>query len=548
MKYLLALLLALLFLSCSTQEIVLSEGEMMSDLHRNNIGAITFMNDVVPFEDYSEDDFKKEVTFGNSKELSIRIFLARTLTSYLHDLAPELDVNALCKKGNFEVSFLLDGKEAFKERLNAGAGSCWYKNSATVYRIPFVSLEEVDHWGTFMWGRFKYRNGGQDLLEVGTHDFRVELRPYLSLNEDVVGDIIASGEVKLIVEEEEVEVEESEIAIQKIANGSGWEVSNDNFDDEKIRSLNREITAKKFKEISSVVIVKDGKLLIEEYFTGSDRKEKFNTRSVGKSFMSAVMGIAIDKGFIKSVDEPLSAFYDLKKFDNYSEEKGRVTLKQFLTMSSGFEGDDSNMESPGNEEYMYPSKNWVKFALDQPLRGDFTWRYFTAGSVVMGDVIHKSVPGGLEAFADEYLFKPLGITDYQWQYTPQKVANTAGGIQMSALDFAKFGLLYKNQGIWDGKQVISKEWVAKSFEKHAVVDEGKGDYYGYQFWQKTFEIDGELYPVNYCTGTGGNKIYIFETQPLVVVITTKAFRLPQAHHQVRKMMEEYILPAVLSQW
>lgn len=123
-------------------------------------------------------------------------------------------------------------------------------------------------------------------------------------------------------------------------------------------------------------------------------------------------------------------------------------------MSAAFEGNDDKRESAGNEEKMYPTKDWVKFTLDLPVdsvgaKGE--WHYFTAGVVLLGDIIDKKVPGGLEKYADEKLFKPLGITKYKWQYTPQKVANTAGGIQMNALDFAKYGQLYKNNGKWNGR-------------------------------------------------------------------------------------------------
>src|SRR6185436_7094240 len=132
----------------------------------------------------------------------------------------------------------------------------------------------------------------------------------------------------------------------------------------------------------------------------------------------------------------------LKEYAHYSPKKEAVTIKSLLTMSSGFDGNDDDARSPGNEEKMYPKSNWVKFALDLPIDEKTAvgekWRYFTAGVVVLGDILNKSVPGGLEKYADERLFQPLGITRYQWPFTPQKVPNTAGGLQMRTLDLAKF--------------------------------------------------------------------------------------------------------------
>ena len=113
-------------------------------------------------------------------------------------------------------------------------------------------------------------------------------------------------------------------------------------------------------------------------------------------------------------------------------------------MSSGFDGNDEDDSSIGNEENMYPTEDWVKFTLDLPYQDSLKnkWHYFTAGVVLLGDILNKSVPNGLEKYAENKLFKPLEIKNYKWQYTPQNVPNTAGGIQMNALDFAKYGRSY----------------------------------------------------------------------------------------------------------
>lgn len=220
-------------------------------------------------------------------------------------------------------------------------------------------------------------------------------------------------------------------------------------------------------------------------------------------------------------------------------------------MSSIFDADDNDGSSPGNEENMYPTDNWVKFALD--LRVDSTktagkqWHYFTSGVVVLGDVLNKSVPNGLERYTDEKLFKPLGITTYQWQYTPQHVPSTAGGLQMRSLDYAKFGQLYKNGGSWNNIQVIPESWVKQTFTRRLALPKdvvGEG-FYGYLFWNKTYMVNNKPYETFYCSGNGGNKIFVFTDQPLVVIITATAYNAPYAHPQVDKMMQQYILPAVL---
>jgi CubicO group peptidase (beta-lactamase class C family) len=218
-------------------------------------------------------------------------------------------------------------------------------------------------------------------------------------------------------------------------------------------------------------------------------------------------------------------------------------------MSSAFDGSDMNEDSPGNEEKMYPTSDWVKFTLDLPMDSKKavgeSWDYFTAGVVLLGDILNKAVPSGLEKYADEKLFKPLGVKKYTWQYTPQKVASTAGGLRMRALDFAKFGQLYKNGGLWNGARIIAQSWVDSSLTKHLrLPDEGNG-FYGYLFWSATYNVNGNQYEAFYSSGNGGNKIFIFRDQPLVVVITATAYNKPYAHPQVNRMMEKYILPAII---
>jgi CubicO group peptidase (beta-lactamase class C family) len=538
-------LLSTFSLFSQTADFVKTEG-IINPLHQNNIGKITFMGDYISYSDYKESDFLTSFEMKENENLGIRTFLGNSLTNYIHPLAPELSAEELTKQGNYQFTFYVDGQLIYTENLNVGAGSPEYKNKMTIFRVPLISKEREDSWGRFLWGRFMV-NGGQDALTTGKHQLKIEIRPYVETTNIKVGDIIATGDIQLIVPP--VFVSEKDIAIQAIAPKSGWEISKDNYDKEKIRALNQKIGEKVFKDIEGIVVIKDNKLLIEEYFNDSKRKTLHNPRSVGKTFAATALGIAIEEGYIKDENQTLKEFYDLKKFKNYSPEKGNVTLKNLLTMTAGFDGSDMDYNSPGNEENMYPTDNWVKFTLDLGMDNSQTpgkdWDYFTAGVVVLGDILHQSVPGGLKNYADEKLFKPLGIKKYKWQYTPQKVANTAGGIQLRALDFAKFGQLYKNDGLWNGQQILPKQWVEDSFSHQAAIPDTDDEFYGYLFWNKTFEIDGKSHEVYYASGNGGNKIYVFQDLPLVIVITATAYNTAYGHRQVDKMMEEYLLPAVV---
>lgn len=518
-----------------------------SPIEKENIGRIVFMNDTIPLGQTKPSNILSNFILKPDNNLSMRAFLGNSLTNYQHKIDPSLTLAQL-NEGNFQFSFYVDGKLIYTENLNKGAGYAYLKNSRTVLTIKLISNLREDMWSRYMFSRFMVK-GGEDAFTTGEHKLRIELRPYITMPTLTVGDIIASGGLNVIMPAVSV----AEAGIQSIKPKSGWPVSADAYDRTLITEMNTRITQNKFKNISSIVVIKNGKLLIEEYFNGEGRDTLHDPRSVGKTFAGAVMGVAIHDCYLKSEQQTLGEFYNLKDYQNYSPKKDSITLKSILTMSSVFDANDNDDNSPGNENNMYPTPNWVKFALDLKVdsskKAYGSWNYFTAGIVVLGDVLNQKVPGGLEKYADTKLFKPLGITRYQWPYTPQHVAGTAGGIRLRALDFAKFGQLYKNNGNWNGKQIIPLNWVKKSFTKQMVLPAdvvGPG-YYGYLFWNKTYTVRSKAYETWYCTGNGGNKIFIFKDQPLVVIIMAKAYNEAYAHPQADKIMQEYILPAVLKQ-
>ena len=542
------LLTTLLSVSCKEQPpLILNNGEVLNELHQNNIGRIAFMKDWVPFDEFTNADFKKELELTTSSDFGFRMFLEKTLTAYLSDLEPNLTVEELCEKGNFQLKFYVDDNPVYTYNLQPGAGSCDYKNSATVYGVPLANKEEPDHWGRFLWTRFMRAEGGQKALSNGPHDFKLEIRPYFENEELKVGNIIAQGETKLSMVEKELD--EGQIAIQEIQPTNKWTISSESYDTTLIRQLNKKIALDYFKDVTSITVAKNGKLLIEEYFNNANRNTLHDTRSVGKTLTSTVLGIAIKEGHIKNEDLTLKEFYDLPSFENYTKNKGNVSLKSLLTMSSGFDGSDMDYNSPGNEENMYPTTDWVKFGLDLPMDNEKqigeNWDYFTAGVVVLGDILNKTIPGGLENYADDKLFKPLGINDYTWQYTPSKVPNTAGGFQMSSLDNAKYGQLYLDNGEYQGTKILDSDWVQKTLSHQVEIPNTINEHYGYLVWNKTYSVKGNDYEAYYASGNGGNKIMIFQDLGVVIVITAKAYGRAYMHVQADEIVQDYLLPSLI---
>ncbi|UHG93002.1 serine hydrolase domain-containing protein [Spirosoma oryzicola] len=533
-------------LHAQSDDLVKSQG-ITSAVHKAAIGRIVFTSKQTPPEELKASDFLDTYELTNKSNLFMTVFMGNSLTNYLHPLAPTLQADSLAKVGNYQFLFYVDNRLIYQSNLHPGAPYARIKDWETVISKPLIDNQhEGAWWSQSAWNRFM-RNGGDSALTEGHHVFKLEIKPYVKLIDVKVGEPIAVGELALDVKRKPVlNLADIQLAVPKPY--SGLPVSSEPFDTRKIKELKGNIEADVFRHITSVVVIKNGNLLVEEYFNGTNRNTLHDVRSVGKSFASSLAGIAQYEGYLKSENQALADFYQLKTFPNYSTAKAQTTLKELLTMSSAFEGDDNEIDSPGNEEKMYPTANWVKFVLDLPVNpGKFKgeWHYFTAGVVLLGDVLNKLVPDNLDSYAKQKLFSPLGISNYKWQYTPQHVVSTAGGIQMNALDFAKYGQLYKNGGKWKDKQVLPAEWVAKTFTKYKAIPGRNDEHYGYLFWNKKYHVGGNEYETYYCAGNGGNKIFIMQNQPLVIVVTATAYNTPYAHPQVDRMMEEYILPAVL---
>jgi CubicO group peptidase (beta-lactamase class C family) len=549
MKNYIFLILFLISASLSGQTIDIAKtAGITSEIHKANIGKIIFTSIPVQLSGLKEVDFMKDYVLSNKSDLFITVFMNNSATNYMHQLAPDLSDEELNKQGDYQFNLLVDNKLVYSSNLLPGAPYKRIQDTATIFTKPLINNHSTDNvWSQSFWNRFM-NNGGDSALTEGKHLLKMEIRVYVQSGSEIkVGDLIASGSLNINVNRIPV-IDLTKISLTPLKPYDGFKVSTENYNKNLIKKLRGYIDEGVFKNISSVVVVKNGKLLIEEYFNEETRDSLHDPRSAGKSISSTITGIAESEGYLKNEEQSLKEFYNLLSYGNYSVQKENISIRDLLTMSSIFDGNDNDYDSPGNEENMYPTPDWVKFTLDLPInltRPKDEWHYFTAGVVLLGDILNKTVPGGLEKYADQKLFKPLGIINYKWQYTPQNVPNTAGGIRMNALDFAKYGQLYKNMGKWNGKQIIPEAWVKKTFTKYKSIPGRKNEFYGYLFWNKTYTVNGKAYETFYCAGNGGNKIYVFPDQPLVIVITATAYGATYAHTQEDKMMMEYILPAVI---
>ena len=323
-----------------------------------------------------------------------------------------------------------------------------------------------------------------------------------------------------------------------------------------LHNLEAAVRTGEFKKIGSVVIARHGKLVYEAYFDG-DATTLRDTRSATKSITDALIGIAIGEKKLSGVDSRVLQLLPqhARKLQNPDPRKDKITIEDFLTMSSPLECDDWNDASRGNEERMYVIEDWAQFILDLPIRGQMHLgekidpppygRYFsycTGGVFVLSEVLQNVTRMRTDRYAQQKLFEPLGITDEQWVYSPLNIPQTGGGLRLTGRDLLKIAQLYLNGGQWQGKRVIDEGWVKTSTLPHARIDEKTE--YGYLWWLKAFNSGDKSYPAFFMSGNGGNKVAVFPALDLCVVITSTNYNTHGMHEQTEKMLTDYIIPAV----
>lgn len=324
----------------------------------------------------------------------------------------------------------------------------------------------------------------------------------------------------------------------------------------KLDAMSAAIKAGQFQQITSVLIARRGKLVFEAYYDeekpDGGAEARRNTRSSTKTVTALLAGAAIDRRALPSVQAPIKRYLkDRPPAANPDPRKDKVTVEDLLTMSSIAECDDENQFSRGNEERMYLIEDWVGFYLDLPVRGFPEWvpkpeaspygrsfSYCTAGVVTLGQVVQNAVGKPLPAFADEALFKPLGIAAPRWQMSPLGLAMGGGGLGLRSRDLLKLGQLYANGGQWNGEAVLSADFIKASVTPHANARQDTD--YGYLIWLQTF-AGHKAWVMN---GSGGQKVAIVPDLDLVVVVTTTNFGVRQPHAISEKLIVEHVLAAI----
>ncbi|MGE7694235.1 serine hydrolase domain-containing protein [Lysinibacillus sp. NPDC094177] len=315
---------------------------------------------------------------------------------------------------------------------------------------------------------------------------------------------------------------------------------------EKLSELEQTITSD-YNNINGIVIIRNGHVAYEKYFNGKGPDDCHNVASVTKSVLSALIGIAIDRGYIKSVEEKVLDFFP-KYNSDADKQKQQITIRHLLTMTVPYPFEDWHEPL----DVLCQQQDWIKYTLDiMGENGDIgAFKYSTAGAHLLSAILTKSTGKSARTFANEHLFTPLGMKEipyYQmnaygfddlfgknvkgWVHDPNGHSTGGWGLTLTTRDMARFGYLYLNNGIWDNNKVLSETWIRESTEMNP-------NKYGYLWWLR--KEDGlSTYSA---IGDGGNMICCIPKMNMVVAISSEFIMNPRDRWP---LIKENIIPTII---
>ncbi len=310
----------------------------------------------------------------------------------------------------------------------------------------------------------------------------------------------------------------------------------------------QEVREGDYPGVTSLLVVRGGRLAVEEYFGGNDGHRLHTMQSVSKSFSSAILGIAIAEGVIGSTNDRVLGYFPDQEIRNRDAFKEALTIEDLLTMRSGTDYHERGSGSP-HSQLNRLATGWSSFYLDRPMVTEPGSQFvYDSGAVILSSALIQARTGmHADKYARDRLFGQLGIESHRWHGNSEGHPHMGGGLYLRPTDMARFGQMFLDDGRWNGTQVISKQWVKASFEQHVDLA-GKSHQHviGYGYWWWIFEPATEIgatLPFYAAYGANGQFIFVVPEFDLVVVVTGKTSSYRNESAPMR-FMYTHILPAV----
>jgi CubicO group peptidase (beta-lactamase class C family) len=302
-----------------------------------------------------------------------------------------------------------------------------------------------------------------------------------------------------------------------------------------------------YPDVRSLLVFHRGRLLLEEYFYGFDRDRPHGMRSFTKSVISLLVGTAVDRRLLRA-DEAALPRLGFTTVQNPDSRKAGITISQMLSNQSGLACDEHDRSSPGSEVRLFETDDWVKAFFDLPMLNDpgTTARYCSGGFFAAGRVIERAAQKPLPDYANDVLFEPLGIprSHWRWNFTLDRTQrNEFGQLYLTPRDMLKLGILIRDRGRWQEKQVVSSSWVESAISHRSQVDDSD---YGLGIWHRFYNVPsaGGVRRVDtiMLSGNGGQKVYVVPEFDLIVVSTGSAYFVDSP---INRMLVQTLLPAFM---
>ncbi|MBD3348992.1 MAG: serine hydrolase [Candidatus Eisenbacteria bacterium] len=345
-------------------------------------------------------------------------------------------------------------------------------------------------------------------------------------------------------------------AADDAAGGEPWRVAPPEelgVDPRPLERLREDLRVGRLQNMHSVVLIKDGTLVFEEYVEGFGRDRLQYTASISKSVGSVVFGIALDRDLLSGLDDGVLDMTLVELFPEYRSvieedpDKALITLHHVLSMTAGLEWDEES------HPYSDPRNDWnrasrsddpVRFVLERPVvaQPGSEFEYNGGLSILLSYLVEREAERKADEFARDVLFGPLGIQDLRWERLPSGLTDTDGGLHLRPRDLARLGQLMLDGGTWRDEKVVSDEWVEISTRRH--VENRNSPDYGYQWWCGDLHHHGRA---DYCylaSGHGGQAVFVFPDFGIVLVVCQEVFENPMGSLNGLAILNRYVLPAV----